>query len=308
MNVLTRTIAAAALLGLAVSPASAQTFNAGASGAYGQVQLRSGFEPDPHNVTLNAGGSYDASQLRDGCRGYIGTRASFTLRYRAGALPLYIGAVSDADTTIVVRAPDGQWFCDDDSAGNLNPIVSWEHPANGRYQIWVGRFGVQNETAPAVLHISEIGGPEMQTASGTASGEQPDFSLDPAYGAVDLRSGFTPDPHTQNIAAGGSLDAAALGGNCLGWIARAPDYRVNWTAGSGSLPLIFSVESESDTTLVINDAQGNWVCDDDGGNEGLNPSISFSNPVSGQYDVWVGTYAQGDLQESTLNVSELYSR
>lgn len=302
MNVLTRTIAAAALLGLIVTPASAQSFNAGAGGTYGQVQLRSGFEPDPHNVTLNAGGSYDAAQLREECRGYIATRASFTLRYRAGDLPLYIAAVSDADTTLVVRAPNGQWFCDDDSAGNLNPIVSWEHPASGRYQIWVGRFGAQNETAPAVLHISEIGGPEQQ-----ASGEQPDFSLDPAYGAVDLQAGFTPDPHTKEIAAGGTIDASSLGGNCVGWVARAPDYRVNWTAGSGANPLIFSVQSDADTTLVINDAQGNWVCDDDGGNEGLNPAISFSNPVSGQYDVWVGTFTQGDLQDSTLSVSELYS-
>ncbi|MBL8543294.1 MAG: peptidase S1 [Hyphomonadaceae bacterium] len=147
-----------------------------------------------------------------------------------------------------------------------------------------------------------MGGPEQQ-----ASGEQPDFSLDPAYGAVDLRAGFTPDPHNKEIAAGGAIDASSLGGNCVGWVARAPDYRVNWTAGSGANPLIFSVQSDSDTTLVINDAQGNWVCDDDGGNEGLNPAISFSNPVSGQYDVWVGTFMQGDLQASTLSVSELYS-
>ena len=89
---------------------------------------------------------------------------------------------------------------------------------------------------------------------------------------------------------------------------RAPDFRLNWTAGSGALPLIFSVASEADTTLVINDAQGNWVCDDDGGNAGLNPSISFTAPASGQYDVWVGTYSEGDLQSSTLNISELTSQ
>ena len=105
-----------------------------------------------------------------------------------------------------------------------------------------------------------------------------------------------------------NLNASVLGDTCWGWIARAPDYRVNWTAGSGALPLIFSVSSDADTVLVVNDAQGAWHCDDDGGNMGLNPAITITAPVSGQYDVWVGTFAQGDLQDSTLNVSELYSQ
>lgn len=299
MKTVGRVVGAAAVLALLTAPAQAQNLNSGATGSYGQVQLRAGFEPDPHNVTVNAGGGYDASRINESCRGYIDTRPSFSLRYRAGELPLYIAAVSDADATIVVRAPDGSWHCDDDSAGNLNPIVSWETPRNGRYQIWVGRFGVQSETSPAVLHISEIGGPSQQQAGGG-----PDYSLDPAYGAVDLAAGFMPDPHTIGIAAGGGFDASAISG-CVGWIAQAPDYRVHWTAGSGQLPLTFHVTSDADTTLVINDAHGNWVCNDDG--EGLDPVVSFESAPSGQYDVWVGTYAQGDLQQSALHVTEVYS-
>jgi len=294
-------MAAAAALTLLAAPAYAQQLNSGANGTYGNVQLRSGFTPDPHATTVNAGGAYDASQISDECRGYIDTRASFTLRYRAGELPLFIGATSDADTTIVVRAPDGTYKCDDDSAGALNPVVSWETPRSGRYQIWVGRFGVESETTPAIINVSEIA-PVAQQADGG-----PDFSLEPAFGSADLTAGFTPDPHTQAIAAGGSFDASGIEG-CAGWIASAPDYRVNWTAGSGQLPLVFSVSSDADTTLVINDAEGNWVCDDDGGNEGMNPSISFQNAPSGQYDVWVGTYQQGDLQDSTLHVSEISSQ
>ena len=304
MNAFGKTLAAAAALGLMATPAAAQQLNSGATGTYGQVRLNTGFQPDPHNVTLNAGGGFDASRASAECRGFIDTRPSFTLRFRAGDLPLYIGAVSDADTTIVVRAPNGSLSCDDDSGGNLNPLVSWENPASGRYQIWVGRFGVEGETAPAVLHISEVSGPETTTASGG-----PDYTLDPNYGSVDLVAGFPDDPHTQSIAAGGSIDASMIGQpGCVGWISAAPDYRVNWTAGSGSLPLIFSVASNSDTTLVINDPHGNWVCDDDGGEQGLNPAISFQNAPSGQYDVWVGTYAQGDLQDSVLHVSELTSQ
>jgi hypothetical protein len=302
MKALTRITMAAAAVALFASPAYAQNLNTGATGTYGSVQLRSGFAPDPYTVSVSAGGPIESTRASEDCSaGYVAQRASFTLRYTAGELPLYIGAVSDADTTIIVRTPNGEWVCDDDGGGALNPVVSWEDPRSGRYQIWVGRFGTEGETANATLHISEIGGP-----SAAQTGEGPDFSLEPAYGSIDLTGGFTPDPHTVAIDAGGSIDASVLGQpGCVGRIAQAPDFRLNWTAGSGALPLIFSVAADADTTLVINDAQGNWVCDDDGGEAGLNPSIRFDSPASGQYDIWVGTYSEGDLQPSTLNISEL---
>jgi hypothetical protein len=285
-------VAATAMLCVSL-PAAAQV-NVSQSGTYGQVTLRSGFEPDPHSVTLTAGGTIEAGSVNSACVGMIARRADFSLRYRdAGELPLIFSASSEADSTLAIRAPDGRWYCDDDSGGGLNPQVRFDAPRNGRYQIWVGTFA--EEPAPAVLHISEVD-------------QRPDFTLDPAYGTADLVSGFQPDPFTVGIQAGGELDASAMGlPGCMGWIARAPDYRVNWTAGSGTLPLVFSVAAEADTTLVINDAAGNWVCDDDGGNNGLNPAITFADPVSGQYDIWVGTYSEGSLQPSTLNVSELYA-
>lgn len=134
-----------------------------------------------------------------------------------------------------------------------------------------------------------------------------DYSQPPTYGSVTLSSGFSPDPYTVNLQSGGSIDAASrLGGSCRGYIANAPDFSVNYTAGS-TFPLILSVNAGSDTTLVVNDPSSNWYCDDDGGN-GLNPSLRFSNPSSGRYDVWVGTYASSSLQSATLYVSEVSSQ
>ncbi|GAM98511.1 hypothetical protein U91I_02146 [alpha proteobacterium U9-1i] len=310
MKSLVKTLAAAAAICALAAPAYAQNLNTGATGSYGQVRLTSGFTPDPHQTTLNAGGPIDASTSRAGaaCTGYVTQRPSFSLRYTAGSLPLYLSTGSDSDTTLVVRAPDGSWHCDDDSGGALNAAVRFDTPRSGRYQIWVGRFGSAGETSPAFLNVSEII-PSPSTPT-EPTGEVPDFSLDPTFGAVDLTSGFQPDPHTVSIAAGGSLNAANIGvPSCVGSIASAPDYRVNWTAGSGALPLIFSVAAETDTTLVINDAQGNWVCDDDGGNAGMNPMVRFDAPASGQYDVWVGTYSsEAGLPASTLHVSELTSQ
>ncbi len=133
-----------------------------------------------------------------------------------------------------------------------------------------------------------------------------DFGLNPSYGSVSMSAGFTPDPYTVNLQSGGSTNVSqTIGGSCRGYVATAPDFRVQYSAGS--FPLIFSVNANADTTLVINGPDGRWYCDDDGGN-GLNPSLRFGSPMSGQYDIWVGTYASATLQGATLYISELYSQ
>ncbi len=146
----------------------------------------------------------------------------------------------------------------------------------------------------------------LAVAVGGAASAQ-DFSLNPTYGAIQLRAGFTPDPFQVNIQSGGSINAAqTIGGSCTGYIARAPDYRVNYTPGS--FPLIFSVASGADTTLVVNGPDRRWYCDDDGGTNGLNPMVRFNTPMAGQYDVWVGTYGSNQNFSTTLHVSEVTSQ
>lgn len=139
--------------------------------------------------------------------------------------------------------------------------------------------------------------------AGVASAQN--FSLNPAYGTVNLSGGFTPDPYIINLQAGGNISARNISSSCAGFIADAPDVRLQFSAGS--LPLIISTNASADTTLVINGPDGSWYCDDDGG-QGFNASLHFSNPRSGQYDIWVGTYSSGSLQAAQLHISELYSQ
>lgn len=132
------------------------------------------------------------------------------------------------------------------------------------------------------------------------------YSLAPAYGTVNLSAGFTPDPYIVNVASGGRNDASqTVSSSCRGFIAEAPDVRLNYTAGS--LPLILSVNSSADTTLVVNGPDGSWYCDDDGGNRGMNPALRFGSPASGQYDIWIGTYGNASNQAAQLVISELDS-
>ena len=130
-----------------------------------------------------------------------------------------------------------------------------------------------------------------------------DYTEPPSFGRVSLSSGFTPDPYVRNLTAGGSIRAQDRFSDCRGYIANAPDFSVNYTAGS--LPLIFTVDSDADTTLVINGPDARWYCDDDGAESPLNPLVRFSNPQSGRYDVWVGPYSRGAGVPATLFVSEL---
>lgn len=134
-----------------------------------------------------------------------------------------------------------------------------------------------------------------------------DYSLAPSYGAANLVSGFDPDPYIVAVQAGGAINAVELGAACAGFIADAPDFRLGYAAGAG-LPLILSVDSTTDTMLVVNAPDGHWYCDNDGGETGGNPMVRFSAPQSGQYDVWVGVYASGPASPGDLHISEQHSQ
>jgi hypothetical protein len=138
------------------------------------------------------------------------------------------------------------------------------------------------------------------TISTTASAQ--DFSRNPSFGTLNLAAGFPNDPRIVNVTAGGQRNANGLGEGCVGSIANSPDVRVNYQAGDA--PLIFTVASGEDTTLVINGPDGTWVCNDDA-NGGVNPQVVFGSPQSGQYDVYIGHYGTGRGIPAQLSVSEV---
>jgi hypothetical protein len=129
----------------------------------------------------------------------------------------------------------------------------------------------------------------------------------PNYGNVQLTAGFTPDPFNVQVVAGGNINARqSLGSACAGYISENPDFDLYWTAGGTGLPLVISADSTTDTTLVVRTPNGQWLCEDDGGFNGMNPGMRIDNPQSGLYDIWVGTYG-GGTAPATLSVSELTS-
>lgn len=136
--------------------AHAQDFNA--EPYYGVLDLSAGFQPDPLVRSLIAGGTTAVNSQNAGCSGFITGAPDFRLNYTAGAYALGIFAAAEIDTTLIVRAPDGQWHCNDDSEhlSGLNPGVNFPTPASGRYDIWIGVFSSDDSLKDAQLVITEL--------------------------------------------------------------------------------------------------------------------------------------------------------
>jgi hypothetical protein len=114
-----------------------------------------------------------------------------------------------------------------------------------------------------------------------------------------LFEGFVPDPWTAEVVAGGSIDVDE-GGCSVGYISN-DHYFVSYESNSGSTLYIWA-ESDTDTTLFIEDAEGEIHCDDDSHTDS-NPLLVLEGVQSGTLDIHVGTYS-GGTSSATLYLSE----
>ncbi|MFO8232745.1 MAG: hypothetical protein R6U20_08770 [Longimonas sp.] len=135
-----------------------------------------------------------------------------------------------------------------------------------------------------------------------AQAQQPNWRATPTYDTISLSSGFSPDPQSHSVRAGGSTAIPFQG--CSGYIHMdAPDMDLNYQ--SGSYPLSIEVQSDVDVTLLVYTPDGEWLCDDDSGS-GTNARLEFDAPQSGNYNIWVGTYGSGgDTPSASVVFSEL---
>ena len=148
-----RTAVCAALAAMVASPSLAQEI--GAQPTFADLTLEAGFEPDPQRIEVTAGGNIDAVRTSGGeCVGMIASAPDIRLTYSPDELPLHIKVSSKEDTTLVINDPNGNWFCDDDSGGGENPMVSFDDPQEGVYEIWVGTY--EDEPVPAIVEITEL--------------------------------------------------------------------------------------------------------------------------------------------------------
>ena len=147
--------------------------------------------------------------------------------------------------------------------------------------------------------------PAAPTApSGVGGGTSLSTSGAPNFGNRAVTPGFVPDPIDVNVTSGGNLDVRAmnLGPGCVGFATSNPDFNIQLSAQDTFLRLY--VTSDTDTTLIVNDAAGNWHCNDDS-NGGTNPMVDLTNVPPGLINVWVGSYQAGTQARGVLHITEM---
>lgn len=301
------------------------------------INVRSGGSINASSIGLPSGCNGYVTRQPDAVINYTGRPATSLLR-------LYVLAAGD--TTLVVNDGAGNWHCNDDSSGGRNPQVDIANPPAGHYDIWVGSYQSGQQIA-GTLNITELtsngtgSGGGTATPTGPAAGSQgtracgttqrgrpacvdanaasPNFGCRGRGRVCNVRTGFTPDPWVFPLSAGGGRDPINV--QSLGlhdssdnsacsrsFITPRPDFRFVFQAGNSFPMLRMYVQTlnGADATLLVNTPDGRWRCNDDSWG-GRMPTIDFTNPPPGRYDVWVGTYDASARNPARFNVTELQS-
>ncbi len=264
---------------------------------YGSHLLAPGFSPAPARYDALSGGDIDVRSLNlgDNCLGYAASDPDFLIELTGEFARITFLNASAQDTTLIINLPNGSWACNDDTNG-LNPALVFHNAPLGGYRVWIGSYAAEANDESA-LYISEAGPETLPT---TATG--PDPEREPLYGEAALSTGFQPAPFSTQLIGGGRNPVADFiaGEQCRGYVSEAPDFSVSLSDSFSEI--WFAVHSPADMTLLVNDADGSWLCSDD--YLGANPGIRFSFPPAGHYDVWVGSADKDNYAAAIFYVSE----
>ncbi len=127
----------------------------------------------------------------------------------------------------------------------------------------------------------------------------------PEFGATELGPGFSPAPFTRQISVLGRVNlifVSDLPADCTGYVAESPTMRLLWTGGTEEVEIAFTADEGDDSVLVVRDPAGTWICNDDF--SGVDPAVVIVNPASGEYDIWGGSYDEGQIISGMLVIAE----
>jgi len=257
------------------------------------VELSEGFLPDPHVVSLTAGGPFEYSQECVTGNFSGEDNPSLDLRYNGnGRETLYLYVAAQGATTMSVLPPDQSgYLCEDASSGEGNPLLEIPNAPSGLYRIWVGTIGPQ--PLQATFFISEVH-PE---SIGVLSEESR---------VVTLTMGFEPDPYVvDNLTAGGPIRFWSDEG-CAEerWRTSEPtvvlryDRTLPWT-------LHFYTGGGGPKGLRIMHPDGTTFCEREVDQDG-NPGLFIGDAPTGEYRIWLVTRGGQEPLPSRLYISHYY--
>lgn len=134
--------------------------------------------------------------------------------------------------------------------------------------------------------------------AGSAMAQQcPEWQLNGIPITTDADTAWVPQQFPTY--AGGAVDLTACPSvPGVGRVTAAPSFSLTYDARNMGRDLEFRVQSDCDTTLLINDASAQWHFNDDSDGT-LSPRLRLANAISGRYDLWIGTFG-GQSCQATL--------
>lgn len=268
--------------------------------------LDDGLALDPFLVSVQAGGPLSTVGLATGCTGYVGTAPSLSVVWNGTTQFLTAFFYSDGDAVLLIQAPTGQIFCNDDTNDALlDPTIRIEAPPLGTYHIWVGSHD-RNQLIPGLLALTRNSAVNIGTfrpANLAQRAPIPEFVVEPALiratalptattrlaevGVPTLQPGFA--PVNIPVSVNGTVPAFDLpirGAVCPGFINNYIDFSFTWTGVTPNLRIFF--EGDGDAGLLVVGPGDIVYCNDDlAGADNLNPMVNIVNPPTGNFLVYV---------------------
>lgn len=104
------------------------------------IPLPRKLDPDPLAVPLVAGGGVDVPAAISAlhCAGYASVEPDARFSWEGvGFLRFFFLPENGGDTALAIHAPDGSWWCIDDTYGTLDPSLDFLNSSPGEYAVWV---------------------------------------------------------------------------------------------------------------------------------------------------------------------------
>ncbi|MEZ4286599.1 MAG: hypothetical protein R3A47_00250 [Polyangiales bacterium] len=126
----------------------------GASERLPTIVLHAGFRPDPVSFDGQAVAKIPASDFHKRCKGFVSETPNLVIETKTAFQKLHVFARSAVDSVLVVRKPNGEILCADDSDKDHNPMVYSSFGA-GKAEVFVGNKK-QGETLAFTVGVSEV--------------------------------------------------------------------------------------------------------------------------------------------------------
>ena len=292
--------------------------------AFVTLNLTAGYAMDPFLVSIEGGGTIDASALGEGCSGYVNEAPALSMDWEGDADFAEFFYLSDHDPVMVIETPSGEFLCADDANEQLlDPVIELANPEQGVYNVWIGTFD-EGQRFPGILVIT--GRPEINIGTFNLAGLirrdlipethieaealRPSVRADIEAANSDVEKNARDeetDTLTADLSAEGEFPAFDIQLDelvCNGFVPTVASYAFTEDGNADDLRLFF--ESEQDSTLIVLGPDGQiWCGDDAEAGVNLNPIIDIPTPAAGDYYVYIGRLSLDEPVSGTLTVTEI---